>query len=96
MNDRYTAAGHRIQTSIGTLILLDPKYRAVEPKHMRTGLDLSKSDMCGLARLLIEKGLFTEDEYIEALTKAAEDEADRYEKEVHAIFSNRKREKGGT
>ena len=49
----------------------DPDFSLVQPKHLRTGLDLSKSDMGGLARLLIAKGVFTEQEYNEAITNAA-------------------------
>lgn len=86
---RYTGAGHRIQTAIAVLIGRDADYTPVQPKHMRVGIDLSKSDMAGLARLLIEKGVFTEAEYVDAITRAAEDEAAAYEKEVQAVLGNR-------
>jgi hypothetical protein len=67
----------------------DPDYSSVQSKHMRVGIDLSKSDMGGLARLLIEKGVFTEAEYVTAITRAAEDEAAAYEKEVQAVIGHR-------
>lgn len=89
MISRYIAAGHRIQTAIAILMERDPSYRATEVKHIRTGIDMSKSDAAGLANLLIAKGVFTEEEYIEAIAKAAEDEADSYEKQVQAVLSNR-------
>jgi hypothetical protein len=85
----YEKAGHRIQTALAILWSNDPGLSLTQPKHMRTGIDLSKSDMGGLASLLIAKGVFTKDEYVEAITKAAEQEADSYEKMVQTILSNR-------
>ena len=58
-------------------------------KHLRTGIDLSKSDACGLARLLIAKGIFTEQEYVDAITQSVKEEADNYEKMVQSVLSNR-------
>ena len=89
MTDRYTDAAHRVQTAISVLMNRDPDYSAVQPKHMRVGIDMSKSDMCGLARLLIAKGVFTEPGYLDAITEAAENEALAYEKLVQATLSNR-------
>lgn len=85
----YDAAGHRIQTAIAMLMGRDPDYRPVQPKHLRTGLDLSKSDLAGLARLLIAKGVFTEAEYIAAITASAVEEADGYETTVQAVIGHR-------
>jgi hypothetical protein len=86
---RYETASHRIQTAIAFLMGRDSTYTATEPKQMRVGIDLSKSDMGGLATLLIEKGVFTQEEYIEAITKFAEQEADSYEKIVQAVLGNK-------
>jgi hypothetical protein len=86
---RYIAAAHRIQTAIAVLMSRDPDYNATEPKHLRTGLDLSKSDMGALACLLIAKGVFSEAEYIEAITAAAEDEAASFERLVQSVLGNR-------
>jgi hypothetical protein len=49
------------------------------PKHLRTGLNLSKSDMLGLAILLIDKGIITEEEYLEAMRLGANEELARYQ-----------------
>lgn len=83
----YQASGHRIQTAIAVLMGRDPSYRDTEPKHMRVGLDLSKSDQAGLARLLIAKGVFTEAEYVEAITKTADEEANSHERRVQAFLA---------
>jgi hypothetical protein len=85
----YATAGHRIQTAIAVLMGRDPSFSLTQPKHMRVGLDLSKSDAGGLARLLIAKGVFTEAEYIEAITASAEQEADSYERMVQATLGHR-------
>jgi hypothetical protein len=85
----YETAGHRIQTAIAVLMGRDPDFSLVQPKHLRTGLDLSKSDMGGLARLLIAKGVITEAEYIEAITNAAEREADEYERMMQSVLGHR-------
>lgn len=69
---RYYDAAHKIQTAIA----FDPDSSGSTPKHLRVGVDLSKSDMAGLARLLIEKKLFTHEEYLQAITESAEQEAE--------------------
>ncbi len=85
---RYDDAAHRVQTAIAALMGRDRDYKPTQRKHMRTGIDLSKADQAGLATLLIAKGAFTTEEYIEAITKSAETEANTYEKEVQATFGN--------
>ena len=85
----YERHAHRVQTAIAARMGLDPENNDTKPKHLRVGIDMSKSDMCGLARLLIAKGVFTESEYIAAITQAAADEADMHERELQSILSNR-------
>lgn len=48
-------------------------------KHLRTGIDMSKSDMLGLVELLLAKGVITRDEYIEHMRLAANEELARYQ-----------------
>lgn len=87
--DAYLRAAHRVQTAIATLMGREGGWSGVEPKHLRVGVDLSKSDQGGLVRLLIAKGVFTEAEYVAAVTEAATQEADQYEKTVQAVLSAR-------
>lgn len=49
------------------------------PKHLRVGVNTSKVDQSALVKLLINKGIFTEIEYEEALADAMEAEKRRYE-----------------
>lgn len=88
-HDRYSAALHRVQTAIAVLMGSDPSYKATTPKHMRVGIDMSKSDQAGLAQLLIDKGVFTAEEYVEALAQSAEREADSFERVVQSVTGNR-------
>lgn len=80
--ERYHRAAHRVQTAIGFM----PNHENQQVKHMRTGIDMSKSDMGGLARLLIQKGVMTELEYLEAVAEAAEREAAAYENELSVRY----------
>lgn len=69
----------------GTVITFDPVTLRTHdkhpngPKHLRTGLNLSKSDMFGLALLLMAKGVITEAEYVEAMRLGANEELARYQ-----------------
>lgn len=63
----YEAALHGVQCSIAFGFY----ERSMEPKHMRTGVDMSKVDALGLACLLIDKGLIGGVEYAEYLRLAA-------------------------
>lgn len=82
ITERYMRAAHRVQTAIE----FSPDKTGQEPKHLRVGVDLSKSDMGGLAQLLINKGLITEEEYLLAITKFAEQEATHREDEFSVRF----------
>lgn len=75
---RYTRAAHRVQSAIAfTPRNPDPD---AEFKNTRVGIDMSKADQGGLARLLIAKGVFTELEYAQALAYGAELEAEMHER----------------
>lgn len=79
MNDheRYLAAAHAVQS--GVMHEMNYNEHFTTPKHLRTGIDLSKAEQGGLAELLIAKGIFTKEEYIKAMADAAEAEQKRYE-----------------
>lgn len=72
MTTEYEKHAHAVQTAIG----FNPDKKALEPKHLRVGIDMSKADMAGLVTLLIEKGVFTKDEYLAAITQSAEAEVE--------------------
>src|SRR5690349_18898785 len=74
----YAQLGHAVQSGIAMLMEL-PGQTFTTPKHLRVGIDTSKSDMRGLVTLLINKGVITEEEYYEAMTDAMSREVVEYE-----------------
>lgn len=52
---------------------------ATTPKHLRVGVNSAMVAQAGLVKLLIDKGLITEDEYFESQADAMEEEVKRYE-----------------
>jgi len=48
-------------------------------KHLRVGVDARAADTAGLAELLIAKGVFTAEEYVEHVRLGMNDELARYE-----------------
>lgn len=83
----YEEAAHGIQ-SVKAAELFgsfgDEAKKKFDPKHMRVGVDLSKSDTMGLASLLIDKGVFTLEEYTEYMRLAANQEL-AMEEEKHGV-----------
>jgi hypothetical protein len=76
----YEEAAHGVQTAIAFSIEMGGK--STEPKHMRTGIDISKAEQAGIAHLLISKGIFTIDEYMETMRLAANTELFMHEKKA--------------
>jgi len=68
----YEAAAHGVQTAIA--YVMESGGTATTPKHMRTGIDMQKADTGGLATLLVAKGVFTWEEYMEAMRLGANTE----------------------
>ena len=74
--ERYIAAAHAMQTGVACSFNKDDQ----SPKHLRVGINAAMSDHSGLATLLIEKGVFTREEYVAALADAMEREVKSYQK----------------
>jgi hypothetical protein len=77
---RHHAAMHAMQTGVAATMRRDP--HETNPKHLRVGINAAMSDQRGLATLLIAKGIFTEEEYFEAIADSAEQEKQMYEREL--------------
>lgn len=83
----YEGATHGVQTAIKFRMeteQVEENKSFVGRKHMRTGIDMSKADMLGLATLLIDKGIITPEEYMEAMRLAANNELAMHEDEANA------------
>lgn len=75
MQRRYANAMHGIQTAI----LFEIEHVGLNnaeasPKHLRTGINSAMVNDHAVAKLLVAKGIFTEQEYAVAVMEAAEEE----------------------
>lgn len=92
LQERYRAAAHRMQSAtafdltkrlgLDRLEILEPEAVNKALKDVRVGLNSAMASAGGLAELLIEKGVFTAEEYNERMTIWMEKEADARVKEV--------------
>jgi len=74
---RYLRAAHAMQAGVA----MDQGRGSDDgtPKHLRVGINSALVDAAGLVRLLVAKGVFTEEEYVLAVTEEMEREQERYE-----------------
>lgn len=81
---RHTTLSHAMQAGVATeLALADPDLPPnLTAKHLRVGVNVALSDMGGLVALLIKKGVFTEEEYFEAICETMENEVKMYEEQL--------------
>ena len=75
---RYTTAAHAMQSGVKAKMEHDPSETT--PKHLRTGVNSSMVGNSALVKLLITKGILTEEEWAEALADGMEAEVALYEK----------------
>ncbi len=83
-HDRYMAAAHAMQSGVAT-----EHERGSDdgtPKHLRVGVNSAQVSVAALTKLLIEKGLFTLDEYVKAQADEMEAEQARYEQRLSAAL----------
>lgn len=83
---RMIAAQHKIQSALAFDLESRLRGKVNEipeitryAKHLRVGINSAMAEHAGLAKLLIDKGVITEEEYREAMVQALEEEADRTE-----------------
>lgn len=86
--EEYGIAMHALQSGIAfSLAKKNPTVPDInqnpylrELKHQRVGIDGTKSDHSALVKLLIERGIITDEEYIDAMLEGVIAEVHRYEK----------------
>jgi len=89
---RYEIAAHAVQAGVAMELNDDPPSRSgspVSPKMLRTGVNLAMVEHGALVRVLIAKGIFTEEEYFEELVKGVEAEQAAYEARLTARFGGK-------
>lgn len=89
----YKRLGHAIQTGIGWKIQLDTGSPDVNSdpnlnahKHLRVGIDTNKADLGSISRLLVKKGLISDDEFKQAILEGLELEKASYEDQLNERF----------
>jgi hypothetical protein len=75
-NARYNAAAHAMQS--GVRFMQETVSTDGTPKHLRVGVNSALVAEAALARLLIAKGVITEQEHAIAQANEMERERDRY------------------
>lgn len=81
---RYSALAHAMQSGVAFTMEKDPKQ--IELKHLRVGVNVALADLGSLVRLLISKGVFTEEEYMAALVAGMEAEVEAYQAKLREIY----------
>ena len=78
--ERYIAAAHAVQSGVKFDMETDAHSQgATRPKDLRVGVNNAMTDHGSLAKLLVDKGVITEAEYLEAIAAGMEREQARYE-----------------
>jgi hypothetical protein len=86
MRRTYEQALHAMQTGVAFIMGREPQE--TEAKHLRVGVNSAMCDNAALARLLIQKGVISEQEYLAAIAKEMNNEADRYEARVQSYLGD--------
>lgn len=82
----YLEAAHAMQTGVAMRMTRHPEE--IDPKHLRVGVNSAMVNQAAIARLLIEKGIITEEEYEKAICAEMNAEAERYQKTIREELGN--------
>jgi hypothetical protein len=83
----YDAAMHGVQAGVA-MEMNAQMNDAHTPKHLRVGINSAMVNDAAMVRLLVKKGLITEEEYAEEVRLEANRELDRYEDRLRAALGN--------
>lgn len=75
---KYRDLAHAMQT--GVAIKMEYDASETSPKHLRVGVNSAMCESAALARLLIDKGVITSEEYEQTITAEMAREVERYQK----------------
>ena len=81
-SDRYLVALHAMQSGVAAMMGRKEGSKETDPKHLRVGINSAMCEHAALVSILIEKGIFTEAEYMEKLADEMEAEKARYEERL--------------
>lgn len=86
--DRYTSALHAMQSGVKVLQELGLSEEC-SPKHLRIGVNSALIESGVLAKLLMNKGIITENEYLRTLAELTEADVLTYEKRLEDALPGR-------
>ena len=85
---RSQALLHAIQSGVAHEMRFDAG--ATEGKHLRVGVNNALLENAAVAKILIDKGLITEEEYFNSVIARLEEEKARYEARISARHNGAK------
>jgi hypothetical protein len=74
----YAALCHAMQSGVAMMQNHPGRTLETTPKHLRVGVNVAMCEASAMGKLLIAKGLITEDEYIDSLLDVMRNEVERY------------------
>ena len=83
-SERYARASHAMMS--GVKAEQESGSNDGTPKHLRCGVNSALVNDAALVRLLIEKGIITEEEYVKAVADEMEREVERYQERLTRRF----------
>jgi len=86
--ERYLRALHALQSGVAFEMNYTDTQSATQPKHLRVGVNNALVQHSALVKLLVEKDLFTQEEYWKAVADAMEDEVKFYEERARTRLGN--------
>lgn len=87
MDAKYRALVHAMQSGVAMEIEKEGLAgAAADPKHLRVGVNVAIVESSALWKLLLDKGIVTEDEMRDRLHEAHADEVARYEQHLSRLL----------
>ena len=80
LDARYMAAAHAMQSGVAMWMNYDSKE--TDPKGLRVGINSAMVEHGALVKLLIEKGVFTNEEFMLSLIEMMEREVEGYRQRI--------------
>jgi hypothetical protein len=80
---------HAMQSGVAQKMNLGIRDASTEPKHLRVGINNALVEASAIVTVLVDKGVFTPDEYFTALNWLLREEVTRYEKELSDHFGSK-------
>jgi hypothetical protein len=78
---KYRELCHAMQSGVAAWMNYDPSETS--PKHLRVGVNSALADCSALAKLLMAKGIITEEEYYTAIMEGMQGEVKSYEQKIN-------------